>query len=66
MTENGFVIGDIEHKQYHEIYVFQKNGFTATYKFHYNGQGRFGRYEIIQNRTTGLIEEINSILNNNE
>ncbi|CAK0755758.1 exodeoxyribonuclease V [Gammaproteobacteria bacterium] len=66
MTENGFVISDIEHKQYHEIYVFKKNGLTATYKFHYNGQGRFGRYEIIQNRTTGLIEEINSILNNKE
>jgi len=62
MTGNGFMINDIEHKQYHEIYVFQKNGFTATYKFHYNGQGRFGKFEIIQNRTTGLIDEINDLL----
>ena len=66
MNGSDIVIGDIEHKQYHEIYVFQKNGFTATYKFHYNGQGRFGRFEIIQNQTTGLSEEINSILNTNE
>jgi hypothetical protein len=66
MKKNDFVIDDIEHKQYHEIYVFQKNGFKATYKFHYNGQGRFGKFEIIQNRTTGLSDEINSILNTNE
>lgn len=62
MNGIGIVIGDIEHKQYHEIYVFQKNGFTATYKFHYNGQGRFGKFEIIQNRTTGLTDEINELL----
>ncbi|MEI2674379.1 MAG: AAA family ATPase [Chitinophagaceae bacterium] len=62
LNGSGIVIGDIEHKQYHEIYVFQKNGFTATYKFHYNGQGRFGRFEIIQNRTTGLTDEINDLL----
>jgi hypothetical protein len=42
--------------------VFKKNGFTATYKFHYNGQARFGRFEIIQNRTTGLTDEINELL----
>ncbi len=66
MDGKGFVVSNIEHKQYHEIYVFKKNGFTATYKFHYNGQGRFGNIEVIQNRTTGLTEEINSILNTNE
>jgi hypothetical protein len=66
MNGSGIAISDIEHKAYHEIYVFQKSGFTATYKFHYNGQGRFGRFEIIQNRTTGLSEEINSILNTKE
>jgi hypothetical protein len=62
LNRSGIVIGDIEHKQYHEIYVFKKNGFTATYKFHYNGQARFGRFEIIQNRTTGLTDEINDLL----
>jgi len=61
-TQSGIVIADIEHKSYHEIYVFQKHGFTATYKFHYNGQGRFGKSEIIRNRTTGLVEEINELL----
>jgi hypothetical protein len=55
-------ISNVEHKQYHEIYEFKKNGFVATYKFHYNGQGRFGNYEIIQNRTTGLTDEINELL----
>lgn len=62
ITVNSIVIKDIEHKQYNEIYVFQKNGFTATYKFHYNGSGRFGKFEIVQNRTTGLTNEINELL----
>ncbi len=63
IVPNNIQISEIEHKQYHEIYEFKKNGLVATYKFHYNGQGRFSRYEIIQNRTTGLVEEINELLN---
>ena len=55
----------IEHKPYHEIYKFQKGNFVAFYKFWYNGQGRFGNIEIIANRTTGLIPDINSFLNLN-
>lgn len=62
IARNGFVINNIEHKQYHEIYQFKKDGFIATYKFHYNGQGRFGKFEVIQNRTTGLIDEINELI----
>ena len=56
---------EIEHKPYHEIYKFQRGNFVAFYKFWYNGQGRFGNIEIIANRTTGLIPEINSLLNLN-
>lgn len=58
-------IVSIEHKSYHEIYKFQKGNFVAFYKFWYNGQGRFGNIEIIANRTTGLIPDINSFLNLN-
>lgn len=58
-------IAEIEHKPYHEIYKFQKGNFVAFYKFWYNGQGRFGNIEIIANRTTGLIPELNSLLNLN-
>jgi hypothetical protein len=56
---------EIEHKPYHEIYTFQRGNFVAVYKFWYNGQGRFGNIKIIANRTTGLIPEINSLLNLN-
>lgn len=56
---------EIEHKPYHEIYTFQRGNFEAVYKFWYNGQGRFGNIEIIANRTTGLIPEINALLNLN-
>jgi hypothetical protein len=56
-------IVDIEHKPYHEIYKFQKGNFVAFYKFWYDGQGRFKNTEIIVNKTTGLIPDINSLLN---
>jgi len=60
------LIDSVEHKPYHEIYEFKKNGFTATYKFHYDGKGIFKKTELINNRTTGLglVDEINSLLNN--
>lgn len=58
-------IAEIEHKPYHEIYKFQRGNFVAFYKFWYDGQGRFKNIEIIVNRTTGLISEINSFLNLN-
>ena len=57
------LISNIESKSYCEIYEFKKGGFVATYKFHYNGKGIFKKTEIIASRTTGLIEEINSLLN---
>lgn len=57
-----FQIAKIEHKQYHEIYEIKKNGFTATYKFWYDGNFRFKKAELIPTRTTGLAEEINELL----
>lgn len=61
-TPKNILISKIEPKQYHEIYEFTKGGLIATYKFHYNGKNIFSRYEIIQNRTTGLTAEINELL----
>jgi len=57
-----FQIAQIEHKQYHEIYEIKKNGFTATYKFWYDGKFKFKKTEIIPLRTTGLVDEINDLL----
>ena len=57
-----FQITKIEHKQYHEIYEIKKKGFTATYKFWYDGKFKFKKTEIIPSRTTGLVEEINELL----
>ena len=55
-------ISNIEHHKYLEVYEFKKNGFIATYRFYYNGKNAFKKIEIISNRTTGLIEEINVLL----
>lgn len=55
-------INNIEHKQYQEIYEFNKNGFVATYRFWYNGKNAFKKIEIVSNKTTGLTEEINALL----
>ena len=55
-------ISKIEHKQYHEIYEIERNGYTATYKFWYNGKCKFKKTEIIPSRTTGLVDEINKLL----
>ena len=57
-----FQIEKIEHKQYHEIYEINRNGFKATYKFWYDGKLKFKKTEIIPSRTTGLVEEINELL----
>jgi hypothetical protein len=57
-----FQIAKIEHKQYHEIYEINRNGFTATYKFWYDGKFKFKKTEIIPSRTTGLVDEINELL----
>jgi hypothetical protein len=59
-----FQISKIEHKQYHEVYEIKKNGFTATYKFWYDGNFKFKKTEIIPTRTTGLVDEINELLKN--
>ena len=58
-------IAKIEHKQYHEIYEIKKNGYTATYKFWYDGKFKFKKTELIPTRTTGLIDEINELLKTN-
>ena len=58
----GIFIDEIEHKPFHEIYKFRKNNLVAFYKFWYNSEGLFGKIEIIENKTTGLKEEINRIL----
>lgn len=57
-----FQITKIEHKQYHEIYEIKKNGFTATYKFWFDGKFKFKKTELIPTKTTGLAEEINQLL----
>ena len=59
-----FKIVKIEHKQFHEVYEIKKNGFTATYKFWYDGKLKFKKTEIIPTRTTGLVDEINELLKN--
>jgi len=59
-----FQITKIEHKQYHEVYEIKKNGFTATYKFWYDGNFKFKKTEIIPTRTTGLVDEIKKLLKN--
>lgn len=58
-------IAKIEHKDYHEIYEIKKNGYTATYKFWYDGKFKFKKTELIPTRTTGLIDEINELLKTN-
>jgi hypothetical protein len=55
-------ISKIEHKQYHEVYEFKKNGFVATYRFWYNGKKAFKKIEMVTNKTTGLTEEINALI----
>ncbi|MCB0410791.1 MAG: ATP-binding domain-containing protein, partial [Flavobacteriales bacterium] len=57
-----FIISKIEHNSWHEIYEIKRGGFIATYKFWYDGKGRFKKIEIIPTRTTGLVEEINKLL----
>lgn len=59
---SGIIISKINSNNYHEIYEFTKAGYVATFKFHYNGRKIFGRSEIIQNRTTGLVDEITNLL----
>lgn len=54
-------ITEIKHPDYHEIYTFQKSGFTATYKFWYKKNGVFGKVEVIP-PITGLTDEINGLL----
>ena len=62
MDESKIIIKNIDNKLYCEIYEFSKNGFVATFKFHYNGKEVFTKTEVINTKSTGLIEEINSIL----
>lgn len=59
---SGIVISKIESKNYHEIYEFEKAGYVATFKFHYNGKKIFTKSEVINNKTTGLVDEIVGLL----
>lgn len=62
MFEKNINIIKIEHHKYQEVYTFHKNGFKAVYRFYYNGQCRFTRFDIDRNQTTGLVDEINELL----
>ncbi len=62
--EKNIRITKIEHHKYQEVFTFQKNGFKAVYRFYYNGQCRFTRFDIDKNQTTGLVDEINELLKN--
>lgn len=62
MFKKNISIIKIEHHNYQEVYTFQKNGLKAVYRFYYNGQYRFTRFDIDRNQTTGLVDEINELL----
>lgn len=64
VSENSISIVKIEHHNYQEVYTFQRNGFKAVYRFYYNGQCRFTRFDIDRSQTTGLVGEINELLKN--
>lgn len=64
MFEKNINIIKIEHHKYQEVYTFHKNGIKAVYRFYYNGQCRFTRFDIDRNQTTGLVDEINELLKN--
>lgn len=62
LSGSGIVVADVEHKSFHEIYSFECGGLKACYKFWYNGKGKFTKTEVIANRTTGLVNEINDCI----
>ncbi len=62
MESSNIIISSIEHKLYHEIYEFKRNGYIATYKFWYDANRVFKNTEIVNARTTGLTNEINTLL----
>lgn len=63
IKQSNIYISNVEHNPFHEIYEFKKDGFIAVYKFWYDGKGIFKKTELINNRTTGLVDEISSLLN---
>lgn len=62
VDEQGIKIAGIEHKSYHEIYTFTKGGLTMVVKFYYNGKGVFTKFEVLYTRSTGVIEEMQKLL----
>jgi hypothetical protein len=58
----GIGISEIKRYEYQEVYTFVRDGLKAVYRFHYNGKKQFGKVSVIQNQTTGLVEEINGLL----
>ncbi|MGB9665085.1 MAG: ATP-dependent DNA helicase [Ignavibacteria bacterium] len=58
----GVRITCIEHKDYHEIYTFTKGSITTVVKFYYNGKGIFTKVEVIQTRSTGIVEGLLKLL----
>ncbi|PHI21513.1 hypothetical protein CEQ90_01470 [Lewinellaceae bacterium SD302] len=62
VTPVGIHIADVQHMQYHEVYTFVRDELQAVYRFYYNGKKQFGKVSPILTKTTGLIEEINTLL----
>ncbi|MBC6995896.1 AAA family ATPase [Neolewinella lacunae] len=62
VTPVGIHITDVQHMQYHEVYTFVRDELQAVYRFYYNGKKKFGKVSPILTKTTGLIEEINTLL----
>ena len=58
----GLSVLSIDHKPYHEIYVFQKEGHELTIKFWYSGKKIFGKTEVVATQTTGLEDELKKLI----
>lgn len=58
----GISISDVQHQQYQEVYTFVRDGLQAVYRFHYNGKKVFTRVSPILTKTTGLGDELNTLL----
>lgn len=62
LSNSGIKITNIESYEWHEVYTFSKGGFEAVYKFYYNKKKQIKSAQVVGNRTTGLTEELNTLL----
>lgn len=62
VAPGGIHITDVQHLQYHEVYTFVRGELQAVYRFYYNGKKQFGKVSPILTKTTGLVDEINTLL----